>query len=208
MSEEAKGSGPAQPHGAKLMIELGPLLVFVAAYVGAGIYWATGMLMGATVIALVASWKLLGRLSPVPLLTAVLVVIFGTLTFYFHNPIFIYMKPTFINLLFGVTLAAGLATGRHFLKLLLGEAFNITDEGWRKLTVRWIVFFLAVALLNELVWRTCILESWLPIKNMIWSTCSESTWAYFKGFGILPLTLIFAMSQIGLIKRYEPKAEV
>ena len=86
----------------------------------------------------------------------------------------------------------GLLTGRPLLKLLFGEAFNLTEEGWRKLTLRWMVFFVVMAVLNEIVWRNF----------------SEAAWVNFKVFGILPLTLIFAMSQIGLIKRYEPKAEV
>jgi intracellular septation protein len=102
------------------------------------------------------------------------------------------MKPTIINLLFAGVLLGGLLTGRPLLKLLFGEAFNLTEEGWRKLTLRWMVFFVVMAVLNEIVWRNF----------------SEAAWVNFKVFGILPLTLIFAMSQIGLIKRYEPKAEV
>jgi intracellular septation protein len=193
MSEEAKGSdaAAAQPHGTKLMIELGPLLAFFAAWFLADIFWATGVLMAATLVSVVASKLLLGRVSPVIIATAVLVVVFGGLTFWFGDAHFIKMKPTIINLLFAGVLFGGLLTGRPLLKLLFGEAFNLTEEGWRKLTVRWILFFVAMAVLNEIVWRNF----------------SEATWVNFKVFGILPLTLIFAMSQIGLIKRYEPKAE-
>lgn len=186
----AKTQAPLNPI-VKLLIELGPLLVFFAAYGRAGIYWATGVLMVATLVALVASWMLVGRLAPVPLVTAVLVVIFGGLTFWLDDPSFIKMKPTFINLIFACVLLVGLWTGRPLLKLVLGEAFNLTDVGWRKLTVRWIAFFVAVAVLNEIVWRHF----------------SEAAWVNFKVFGILPLTLVFAMAQIGLIKRYETKAE-
>jgi intracellular septation protein len=192
MSEEAKGSDvAAQPHGTKLMIELGPLLAFFLAWFLADIFWATGVLMVATLVSVVASRLLLGRVSPVIIATAVLVVVFGGLTFWFGDAHFIKMKPTIINLLFAGVLLAGLLTGRPLMKLLFGEAFNLTEEGWRKLTVRWMLFFLAMAVVNEIVWRNF----------------SEATWVNFKVFGILPLTLVFAMSQIGLIKRYEPKAE-
>jgi intracellular septation protein len=175
----------------KLIIELGPLLVFFAAYARAGIYWATGVLMVATLVALGASWKMLGRISIVPLLTAVLVVVFGGLTFWLDDPRFIQMKPTIINLLFAGVLLVGLLTGRPLLKLLLGDAFELTPEGWRKLSVRWALFFLMLAALNEVVWRNF----------------AEGTWVKFKAFGILPLTVAFAMAQMGLIKRHQSKPE-
>jgi intracellular septation protein len=193
MSSEVKGSNPAaQPHGTKLMIELGPLLAFFIAWFVADIFWATGVLMGATLVSVLASKLLLGRVSPVVIATAVIVVVFGSLTFWFGDAHFIKMKPTIINLLFAAVLLTGLLTGRPLLKLMFGEAFNLTEEGWRKLTVRWMLFFVAMAVVNEIVWRNF----------------SEGAWVNFKVFGILPLTLIFAMSQIGLIKRHEAKAEV
>jgi intracellular septation protein len=176
----------------KLAIELGPLLIFFATYARAGIYWATGVLMVATVVALGGSWRLLGRVSVVPLVTAVLVVVFGGLTFWLDDPRFIQMKPTIINLLFAGVLLVGLVTGRPLLKLLLGDAFELTPEGWRKLSVRWALFFLMLAVLNEVVWRNF----------------TEATWVKFKAFGILPLTVAFAMAQMGLIKRYGAKSEV
>ncbi|HET6926621.1 MAG TPA: septation protein A [Hyphomicrobiaceae bacterium] len=189
---------PAIPeHGAKapspvvkLLIDLGPLIAFFIAYSRAGIYWATGVLMLATVAALIASWRLLGRVTPVPMVTAVLVVVFGGLTFYLDDPSFIKLKPTIINLLFCGALVVGLVTGRPLLKLLLGEAFQLSEVGWRKLTVRWALFFFALAILNEIVWRNF----------------SESAWVNFKVFGIVPLTILFAMAQIPLIKRYEPRS--
>jgi intracellular septation protein len=190
MSEAAKRpdvAAPPPPSQAKLLIEFGPLAAFGITYFTAGIFWATGVVMAASVIALLASWHQFGRLLPVPLLTAVLVVVFGGLTFWLHDPSFIKLKPTIINLLFSGVLFIGLLTGRPFLKLLLGEAFNLTDEGWRKLSLRWALFFLALALLNEVVWRSF----------------SEATWVNFKVFGILGLSLVFAVAQIGLIKRYE-----
>jgi intracellular septation protein len=193
MSVEGKGSNPAaQPHGTKLMIELGPLLAFFVAWFLADIFWATGVLMAATLVSVLASKVLLGRVSPVVIATAALVLVFGSLTFWFGDAHFIKMKPTIINLLFAGVLLGGLLTGRPLLKLLFGEAFNLTEQGWRKLTLRWMVFFVVMAVVNEIVWRNF----------------SEGAWVNFKVFGILPLTLIFAMSQIGLIKRHEPKAEV
>lgn len=182
--------GAAKPNPfVKMAIELGPLVAFFAAYGRAGIYWATGVLIAATLIALIASWKLLGRISAVPVVTAVLVVVFGGLTFLFDDPRFIKVKPTIINLVFAGALLVGLYLKRPLLKMFLGEAFQLTDEGWRKLTMRWAVFFLVLAVANEIVWRNY----------------SESTWVAFKAFGILPLTLVFAMSQVGLIRRFESK---
>jgi intracellular septation protein len=174
----------------KLLIDLGPLLAFFITYARAGIYWATGVLMVATVLALVASWTVFGRLLVMPVVTAVLVVVFGGLTFWLDDPRFIKVKPTIINLLFAGVLLAGLIARRPLLKMLFGEAFNLTEEGWRKLSVRWAVFFLVLAGLNETVWRNF----------------SEAAWVNFKVFGILPLTLVFAMAQIGLIRRYEAKS--
>jgi len=193
MNDQANrtGSHAAQTRpGLKLLIELGPLLAFFLTYMRGGIYWATGVLMVATIAALVASWHVFRRVLPVPVATAVLVVLFGGLTFLLDDPSFIKVKPTIINLLFAGVLMAGLVMHRPLLKLLLGEAFNLTDEGWRKLTIRWILFFLALAALNELVWRNF----------------SEAAWVNFKVFGILPLTLVFATAQIGLIRRHEAKS--
>ena len=190
MSEQGKQhDGTAPKPLLKLLIELGPLLVFFLVYSRAGIYWATGVLMVATVVSLIASWSLLGRLLAMPVVTAVLVVVFGGLTFLLDDPRFIMVKPTIINLGFAGILFGGLILRRPLLKMLFGEAFNLTEEGWRKLSLRWALFFLTLAGLNEVVWRNF----------------SEATWVNFKVFGILPLTLVFAMAQIGLIKRHEAK---
>ncbi|RTL73238.1 MAG: septation protein A [Hyphomicrobiales bacterium] len=171
----------------KLLVELGPLVAFFAAYGRAGIYWATGILMIATVVALIASWRMLGRISPVPVITAVLVVVFGGLTFLLDDPSFIKMKPTMINLIFAGALIVGAAIGKSPLKLMLGEAFRLKPEGWRILSYRWAAFFFVLAVANEYVWRNF----------------SEATWVNFKVFGILPLTFLFAMTQIGVIRKYE-----
>ncbi|HVY42806.1 MAG TPA: septation protein A [Hyphomicrobiaceae bacterium] len=181
-----------QRHGLKLAIDLAPLLVFFAAYLSLGIFWATGALMVATVVSLIASQRLLGRVSPTLIATAALVLGFGALTLFFNDPRFIQVKPTIINLLFAVALLGGLLLKRPVLQTMLGEALRLTDAGWRKLTIRWAGFFLAMAVLNEIVWRNF----------------SETTWASFKVFGILPLTLAFAVLQVGLMKRHElPAAE-
>lgn len=171
---------------AKVLVDLAPLLVFFGAYLVAGIYWATAALMAATVISMIASKLWLGRISATLVMTTVLVIGFGGLTLWLNDPSFIKMKPTMINLLFAVVLAGGLLMGRNLLQLLLGEAFRLTELGWRLLTYRWIGFFVALAVLNEFVWRNF----------------SEGAWASFKVFGILPITVVFAMLQIGLIQRH------
>src|SRR6187401_2204548 len=187
MSDEAQRSVAAANPNVKLLIEFGPLAAFGITYFFAGIFGATGVVMVTSVLALAASSSQFGRLLPVPLMTAAVVVVLGGLTFWLHDPRFIKIKPTIINLLFGGVLLFGLMTGRPLLKLLLGEAFKLTEEGWRKLSLRWALFFLGLAALNEVVWRSF----------------SETVWVNFKVFGILGLSMVFAMAQIGLIKRYE-----
>jgi intracellular septation protein len=171
----------------KLAIDLGPLLVFFATYATLGIYWATAALMGATLAAMIASRVWLGRIAPMLMITAAVVWVFGGLTFALHDPRFIKIKPTVVNLAFAAALGFGLVTGRPFMKQLLGEAFRLTDLGWRKFTVRWMGFFLFLAALNEFVWRNF----------------SEPTWVSFKVFGIIALSAIFAMSQVVLLKSYQ-----
>jgi intracellular septation protein len=190
MNETSSRSLETNP-AVKLLIDLGPLLVFFLVYYRGGIYWATGALMVATLVALAASRILLGRFAIAPAATAGLVVVFGGLTFWLDDPSFIKMKPTMINLLFAGILGVGLCRGRPLLKVFMGEALRLTDAGWHKMTVRWVGFFLAMAVLNEIVWRNF----------------SEAAWVNFKVFGILPLTFLFAMAQVGLIKRHEAKAD-
>lgn len=170
----------------KVAIDLGPLLVFFGAYVAGGIYWATGTLMVAMLVALVAARFVLGHISPTLIATTVLVEVFGAMTLWLHDPRFIKMKPTIINVAFGVVLLGGLAFGKSLLKTLLGEALRLTEQGWHTLTMRWAVFFFGLAVLNEIIWRNF----------------SEGTWATFKVFGILPLTMVFFALQWGLIRRH------
>ncbi len=184
----------------KLALEFGPLVAFFGAYAwakgdaahaGAGdvtrIIYATIALMIATTVSLVASWLLLKRAPIMPLVTGVFVLIFGGLTIYLRDPTFIKIKPTIVNMLFAIILAAGLFLRRPLLKFALGEILQMREEGWRLLTLRWIGFFVFLAILNETIWRNF----------------SEETWVSFKTFGMMPLTFFFMMSQITLIMRYQ-----
>lgn len=176
-----------EPHqGLKAIIDFAPLLLFFVAYFALGIYWATGILMAATVASLIASRTLLGHVSPTLMVTTVVVVGFGALTLLLNDPRFIMIKPTIVNLVFAAFLFGGLLLKRPVLQLLLGQALQLTDEGWRKLTLRWALFFFGLAVLNELVWRTQ----------------STDFWVSFKVFGVMPLTFVFAALQYPLLTKY------
>ena len=177
--------------GLKLALEIGPLALFFFAYAKLDIFAATAILMATVAITLGISFAMLRRIPVVPLVTAVIVMIFGSLTLFFHNETLIKIKPTALYLLFGVALLGGLAFGKPLLKILFDGALHVTDEGWRKLTWRWAFFFLALAALNELVWRSQTTDMWVK----------------FKTFGFLPLTLFFALAQAPLIMRHESKEE-
>ncbi len=175
----------------KLLVEIGPLIVLFIANWQLGIYWATGIFMVATVLSLAVSRAVLGRIPMMPLVTALFVMVFGGLTIWLQDEHFIKIKPTIVYCLFAAILFGGLLAGKTFLKLALGEAFRLTDEGWRKLTVRWGGFFLFLALLNEIVWRNF----------------STDFWVGFKVFGAVPLLMLFAVAQVGLMQRYEQHSE-
>lgn len=179
-------SSPKMGQGTKLLIEMGPLVAFFIANWKAGIFWGTGIFMGATVISLIASWVLTRKLAMVPLVSAVFVAIFGALTLWLHSDLFIKVKVTLINALFGVVLLGGVAMGRSYLKLIMGEAVKLTDQAWRTLSIRWGVFFLALAVLNEIVWRNT----------------STDTWVNFKVFGLLPITLVFAFANAPFMSKH------
>lgn len=176
----------ALPSWARILVEWGPLAAFFIANAKGGIFWGTGVFMVATAIALAVSWTWTRKLAMVPLIGAVFVAIFGGLTLWLQNDTFIKVKVTLVNVLFGTILLTGLAFGKQFLKLILGEALKMDDQGWRLLTLRWGLFFFALALLNEIVWRTV----------------STDVWVNFKVFGILPITLLFAISQAPLMNRH------
>ena len=171
----------------KLVVEFGPLLVFFVGNSRYGIYTGTGAFMVATVISLIASRTLLGRIAVMPLITSVFVLVFGGLTLWLQDDHFIKIKPTMVNGLFAAILFVGLASGRLFLKIVFGEVMRLTDQGWRILTFRWAFFFVFLAGLNEVMWRFF----------------STDTWVAFKVFGIMPITFIFALCQIGILKKYE-----
>jgi intracellular septation protein len=175
----------------KLLVEIGPLVVFFVMNARAGIFWGTGAFMVAIVISLIASRILFGRVPVMPLVTGVFVLVFGGLTLWLQDEQFIKIKPTLVNALFAGALFTGLLTGRSLLKIVFGEVFRLTDEGWRKLTFRWACFFMFLAVLNEVVWRSF----------------STDVWVSFKVFGIMPLTMIFAIAQMGLLKQHEPRAD-
>lgn len=170
----------------KLLVELGPLVVFFVTNSQFGIITGTQAFIVATVLSLAASRMILGRIATMPLVSGFFVIVFGGLTVWLEDDLFIKMKPTIVNALFATILFGGLAFGRPWLKYLFDEAFKLTDEGWRKLTFRWACFFVVLAVLNEIVWRTM----------------STDFWVSFKLLGIMPLTVIFAISQIGLLKKY------
>ena len=171
----------------KLALEVGPLAVFFITNGKFGIFYATALFMGATLISLVTSRIFLKRIPVLALVTGVFVMIFGFLTIYLHDDTFIKIKPTVVNTLFAFILAAGLYFRRPVLKLALGEILQMREEGWRLLTLRWIGFFLFLAVLNEVVWRNF----------------STDTWVSFKSFGLMPLTFFFMMFQITLIMRHQ-----
>lgn len=171
----------------KLLLEFGPIAVFFVVNSRSGIFWGTGMFMVATVVALVASRTLFGRVPTMPLVSGLFVVVFGGLTIWLQDELFIKMKPTIVNGLFAAILFGGLMMGHSLLKPLFGEAFELQEEGWRKLTFRWGCFFVVLALLNELVWRNFPTETWIS----------------FKLIGIMPITIGFMLAQVGLLKRYQ-----
>lgn len=171
----------------KLVLELGPLVIFFLANNRYEIFTATGAFMVATVISLIASRLLLKKIPIMPLVTGAFVLVFGALTLYLQDDIFIKMKPTIVNILFAGALGGGLYFGRSLMKMLLGDVMHLQDEGWRKLTTRWVWFFLTLAVLNEIVWRNFSTDSWVA----------------FKTFGIMPLTFLFMMAQIGLLQKYQ-----
>jgi len=170
----------------KLVLDIGPLVLFFAANSKFGIFAATAAFMVAVLIALAVAYAITRRVEVMPLVTAVIVLVFGSLTLVLHDDLFIKLKPTVIYLLFGGTLLGGLALNKSFLSILFDQMFQLTEKGWRKLTWRWALFFFALAVLNEIVWRTQTTDFWVS----------------FKLFGVVPLTFLFGALQMPLINKY------
>ncbi|PVE24446.1 septation protein A [Microvirga sp. KLBC 81] len=182
----------------KLALELGPLALFFVANAyadrfgfaeGQRIFFATALFIGATLVALAVSYALLRKLPIMPLVSGVVVVVFGGLTLFLQDETFIKLKPTIVNTMFGAILLGGLYFRKPLLEIVLDSVFDLTEEGWRKLTLRWALFFFTLAALNEIVWRTQ----------------STDFWVSFKVFGIMPLTIAFALAQTPLLLRHEAK---
>jgi intracellular septation protein len=179
----------------KLALEVGPLVVFFMANAYSDrfgvpqdrrIFTATAVFIVATVVALAVHYVLVRKLPIMPLVSGVVVFVFGGLTLWLQDDVFIKMKPTIINTLFGVVLLGGLWFGKSLLGYVFDSAFSLDAEGWRKLTLRWGLFFLFLAIVNEIVWRSF----------------STDTWVAFKVWGIMPITLAFTFSQMPLIMRH------
>ena len=174
----------------KFITDFGPLMIFFYYYYDSGkdLKVAIPPFIIATILALIIVWLFEKKIPKVPLLSGILIIFFGGLTIYFNNPVFIYIKPTIINILFGLALIFGrYFTNEPIMKKLMGKSISLTNEGWEILNKRWIYFFFGLAILNEMVWRTQ----------------SEEFWVNFKVWGLLPITFVFAASQVGLLNRYK-----
>ena len=171
----------------KLLVDIGPLAVFFIFYTRSDLQSAILPFMIATVIAVIFSYITEKKIPIMPTVGAVIILTFGGLTLYFDNDVFFKMKPTIINLLFAGILITGSIMNKPLLKFLFGGALKLQNEGWNILTKRWISFFIALAILNEIIWRTQ----------------STDVWVNFKVFGILPLTFIFTLTQFSIIKKFQ-----
>ena len=193
MAERAKDDdvnwSELKPQLIKMALELGPLVVLFIANARADIFVGTAWFMGAMVLSLLLSWLLLKRVALMPLVTGVVVLVFGGLTLWLHDDTFIKMKPTIVDSLFGVVLLGGLLFRVSLLRYVFGEVYKLRPEGWTVLTLRWGLFFFFLAALNEVVWRTQSTDFWVAFK--VWAT--------------MPLTILFAASQLPVLNKYAPE---
>jgi len=174
-----------------MALDLGPLLVFFFGNAMFGIFAATAMVMVAIGCAVIIEYAVDKKISPMLMITFALVLVFGGLTLWLSNDIFIKVKPTILYAMFASILMGGLAFGRLFIKFVLGHTLHLPDEAWRVLTVRWSMFFLVLAMLNEVVWRHV----------------STDTWVAFKVWGVFPMTLLFALAQTPFIARHQIESD-
>lgn len=186
MSESVKQKPAELSPLFRLALDLGPLLLFFFVNSRWGIFAATGAFMAATVASIAITYAMVRRIATMPLVSAVVVMVFGGLTLYLNDEIFIKLKPTIIYSIFAAILLAGLWMGRSLLALVFDSLFNLDAEGWRKLTWRWAVFFVLMAVTNEIVWRSFSTDTWVAVKT----------------FGFVPVTILFAIAQAPLIARH------
>jgi intracellular septation protein len=175
----------------KLALDFGPLILFFIVNGRAGIFWATASFMAAFVISVIVSYVLIRRFPVMTLVTGAVVLVFGGLTIWLQDATFVKLKTTIIYLLFAGVLAAGLILKQPFLEIAFDSAFHLTEEGWRILTVRWIAFFVAMAIVNEIVWRTQTTDFWVA----------------FKTFGFITLTIVYALAQLPVLQKYAVKSD-
>ena len=171
----------------KMALEMGPLILFFAVNATTNLMTATAVFVVATIVALATSYAIARTIPVMPLIGGAFVIVFGGLTLYLDDELFIKIKPTIVNMLFAGILFGGLAAGKLFLKLVLESAFKATDEGWRILTWRWAFFFVFLAIVNEIMWRNF----------------STDTWVAFKVWGIMPITMVFGMAQVPVLMKHQ-----
>ena len=174
----------------KFITDFGPLLIFFTVYYKSGnnLSAAIPPLIAATLVAVLISYTVERKIPYLPLMGGIIISVFGGLTLYFNNPIFLYMKPTIVNSIFaGTLIISKIFFNKNFLKFFLQTAFQLNEIGWNKLNFRWAYFFIFLAILNEIVWRTQ----------------PETTWVNFKVWGMLPITFIFTGLQLPLINRHK-----
>ncbi|TDQ80847.1 intracellular septation protein [Dongia mobilis] len=179
-------SGKTAPKWLKPLVDFGPLVLFFVAFKMSGLMAATGALIIATVVLLGLNYALTRHIALMPLITAAIVIVFGGLTLWLDDERFVKLKPTIVQALFALILFGGILLKKPTLQYVMGEAIRLSNEGWRQLTWRFALFFAAMAVLNEIVWRSV----------------STDLWVDFKVFGIVGLTMIFSLAQLPLMKRH------
>lgn len=190
-----------RPQLIKMSLELGPLVIFFIVNARAEIFTATAWFMGAMAVSLILTWLILKKIAIMPLITGVVVLVMGGLTLWLQDDMFIKIKPTITNGLFAAILLGGLLFGQSLLKYVFGDVYKLREEGWSKLTLNWGLFFVLLAVINEVVWRGA--NAYFPADLK----AATDLWVAFKVWGVMPLTVIFSMTQIGLLNKYAPESE-